>query len=215
MAKSLKALGGPLIGLLGSMSNQKIDWDTLHYAALHRPDCRFVFAGSVQNKVPESLRNLKNVFFLGPQKEEDIPTLLGSFDVGLIPFNRNAFGNHAFPTKMPEYLFFGMPVVGTDISNLREYDGIIEIAKDKKEFAEKIDKCLSQNHDKGSSERRRQIARNFSKEKRAQQILQQMEKNWGMKFTSDPEIRTKRLDFSNEYPSVGIEEACKESKDFS
>ncbi len=215
LKKSLEDLGRPLIGLLASMSNQKIDWDTLLYAATHRPDYKFILAGPVVGKIPEALANLKNVFYLGPQKEENLPALFRSFDVGLIPFNRNAFGNHAFPTKMPEYLFFGMPVVGTDISNLREYDGIIEIAKDKKEFAEKIDKCLSQNHDKGSSERRRQIARNFSKEKRAQQILQQMEKNWGMKFTSDPEIRTKRLDFSNEYPSVGIEEACKESKDFS
>lgn len=215
LKKSLEDLGRPLIGLLASMSNQKIDWDTLLYAATHRPDYKFILAGRVVGKIPEALANLKNVFYLGPQKEENLPTLFRSFDVGVIPFNRNAFGNHAFPTKMPEYLFFGMQVVSTDIPNLREYDGIIEIARDKKEFAEKIDKCLAQSHDKDSFERRRQIARNFSKEKRAQQILEQMEKIWEMRLTPSSEIRTKRLDFSNEYPSVGIEEACKESKDFS
>jgi glycosyltransferase involved in cell wall biosynthesis len=213
--KSLEDLGRPLIGLLAAMSDQKIDWDALLYAATHRPDYKFILAGRVVGKIPEALANLENVFYLGPQKDENLPTLFHSFDVGLIPFNRNAFGNHAFPTKMPEYLFFGMPVVTTDLPNLREYEGIIEIARDKKEFAEKIDKCLVQNHDRDSFEKRRQVARNFSKEKRAQQIVQQMEKIWEMRLTPSSEIRTKRLDFSNEYPSVGIEEACKESKDFS
>jgi glycosyltransferase involved in cell wall biosynthesis len=181
LRKSLKALGGPLIGLLASMSNQKIDWDTLHYVAARRPNYRFIFAGSMLDKVPEPLRSLKNVFFLGPQKEEDIPTLMGSFDVGLIPFNRNAFGNHAFPTKMPEYLFFGMPVVSTDIPNLREYEGIIEIAKGKEEFAKKIDKCLTENHDKKSWEKRKQVAKRFSKEERAKEILEKIKSIWELK----------------------------------
>jgi glycosyltransferase involved in cell wall biosynthesis len=185
LKKSLQALDGPLIGLLASMSNQKIAWDTLLYAAVHRPDCRFVFAGSVQDKVPEPLRNLKNVFFLGPQKEEDLPTLLGSFDVGLIPFNRNTFGDNAFPTKMPEYLFFGMPVVSTDIPNLREYEGIIEIARDKEEFAKKIDECLTQNHDKKSYEKRKQISKRFSKEQRTKEILEKMRKIWEMKLNGE------------------------------
>ena len=212
--KSLEDLGRPLIGLLSAMSNQKIDWDVLLYVAVHRPDYKFILAGPVAGKIPEALVNLKNVFYLGPQKEENLPILLGSFDVGLIPFNRNTFGNHAFPTKMPEYLCLGIPVVSTDIPNLREYEGTIEIARDKKEFAEKIDKCLSQNHDKESFERRKQIARNFSKEKRAQQILKQMEKIWGMKFTSNPEIRAKGLDFSNGHFPVETKEGCKEGKNF-
>ncbi len=185
LRRSLKALGGPLIGLLASMSNQKIDWDTLCYAALHRPDCRFVFAGSVLDEVPQSLRRLRNVLFLGSQKEKDVPTLLENFDVGLIPFNRNSFGDNAFPTKMPEYLFFGMPVVSTDIPNLREYREIIEIAKDKEEFAQKIDKCLTENHDEKSSERRKGIARGFSKEERAKEALRRMREAWEMKLVGD------------------------------
>jgi glycosyltransferase involved in cell wall biosynthesis len=210
--KSLEDLGGPLIGLLAAMSNQKIDWDVLLYAAIHRPDYKFILAGPVVGKLPYALVNLKNVFYLGPQKDENLPILFRSFDVGLIPFNRNTFGNHAFPTKMPEYLSVGIPVVSTDIPNLREYEGIIEIARDKKEFAEKIDMCLTQNHDKESFDRRKQIARNFSKEERAQEILQRMEKIWRIKSTSDPGIRAKRLDFSDGHFCVETKEGCKKGK---
>lgn len=213
--KSLEELGRPLIGLLAAMSDQKIDWDVLLYAAVCRPDYKFILAGPVVGRIPDALVNLKNVFYLGPQKEENLPTLLRSFDVGLIPFNRNTFGNHAFPTKMPEYLSLGIPVVSTDIPNLREYEGAIEIARDEKEFAEKIDKCLAQNHDEDSFEKRKQVARNFSKEKRAQEILQRMEKIWEMKFTSNPEIRIKRLDFSNGHFCVETKEGHKEGKNFS
>lgn len=189
--KSLGDLGRPLIGLLAAMSNQKIDWDALLYTATHRPEYKFILAGPVVDKIPEALVNLKNVFYLGPQKEENLPTLLRSFDVGLIPFNRNAFGNHAFPTKMPEYLSVGIPVVSTDIPNLREYDGIIEIAKDKKGFAQKIDKCLTENHDEKSYEKRKQIAKCFSKERRAKEILEKMRKTWAMKLTG--EWKTKEM----------------------
>ncbi|MCK4385033.1 MAG: glycosyltransferase [candidate division Zixibacteria bacterium] len=182
LEKSLQGLGGPLIGLLSGMSNLKIDWDTLYYAAFHRPDYKFILAGRVDGKAPEALANLKNVFFLGPQEEEDISTLLQGFDVGLIPFNRNFFGDHAFPTKMPEYLFFGMSVVSTDIPNLREYEDIIEIARDKEEFAKKIDKCLTENHDKRSWEKRKRVAKRFSKEQRAEEILEKMKNIWELKF---------------------------------
>jgi glycosyltransferase involved in cell wall biosynthesis len=182
LKRSIQALGSPIIGLVAAMSQQKIDWEAISFAAKNRPRYKFVLAGPVDGTIPETLRNLENVFFIGPQNFEDVPPLVECFDVCLIPFNQNTFGRHAFPTKMPEYLSLGKPVVSTDIPNLREYEGIIEIAKDKEEFAKKIDECLAQNHDEESREKRKQIAKHFSKEERAKGILEKMNKISDLKF---------------------------------
>ncbi len=163
----------PIVGLVSTMSNQKIDWELLYFIACTRPMYNFVFAGPCTDVPPQNLKSLKNVHFIGPQKFEDVPYLLEFFDVCIVPFKKGIFGNYAFPTKVLEYLLMGKPVISTDLISLIPYGKIIKIASNKEEFVEKIDQCLK--HIDVDTEEGRRFAENCSKKKRAERISLKIE----------------------------------------
>ncbi len=58
----------------------------------------------------------KSFKWLGWQQHEDIPRLMGLFDLALFPFS-NPYGS---PQKLFEYLALGLPVIGPDLPSVRE-----------------------------------------------------------------------------------------------
>ncbi len=166
-------LGRPVVGLVSTMSNQKIDWDVLFYAATTRPQYQFVFAGPCTDQPPCRIKELKNVYFPGPIGFQDVPYLLDFFDVCLVPFKKNIFGDYSFPTKVLEYLLMGKLVVSTALLSLIQYENIIKIAQTKEMFVERIDECFKKEN-KNSIGQGKILAENCSKNKRALRINEKL-----------------------------------------
>ena len=68
------------------------------------------------------------------------------FNVGIIPYIINEFTNNVYSSKLNEYLSLGIPVVSTNLNEVRyfnsEHDNIIDLADDKLEFSKLLNKNI-------------------------------------------------------------------------
>ena len=87
---------------------------------------------------------------------DELPSYLAGWDVALLPFARNDATRFISPTKTPEYLAAGKPVVSTSIRDVvRPYgiQGLVRIADDPDEFVAAVEAALAED----SAERLRQV----------------------------------------------------------
>jgi glycosyltransferase involved in cell wall biosynthesis len=59
-----------------------------------------------------------NIHYLGAKTYAELPLYLGGWSVALLPFARNDATRFISPTKTPEYLAAGRPVVSTSIRDV-------------------------------------------------------------------------------------------------
>src|SRR5205085_10208594 len=100
---------------------------------------------------PADLPRRANIHYLGPKKYDELPGYLAGWDVALLPFARNESTRFISPTKTPEYLAGGKPVVSTpilDIVRLYGEQRLVKIAETVETFASAIEEALSEHaHD--------------------------------------------------------------------
>jgi UDP-galactopyranose mutase len=138
------AIPKPRIGFFGVL-DERLDRDLLASIAAHAPGWHFVLIGPVAKIDPGELPRASNLHYLGPKSYEDLPRYIAGWDVAMMPFAMNAATRHISPTKTPEYLAAGKPVVSTPIADvLRTYGaaGLARIAGTPEEFVESIRAAL-------------------------------------------------------------------------
>jgi glycosyltransferase involved in cell wall biosynthesis len=82
---------------------------------------------------PASLPQRPNIHWLGGKRYEELPAYLSGWDIGFMPFALNEATRFISPTKTPEFLAAGVPVVSTPITDvIRPYGqrNLVEIAAD-------------------------------------------------------------------------------------
>ena len=79
----------------------------------------FVFIGDAEQSYVKYVKekDLKNVFFLGPKEYNQVPMYLEESDILVVPRPFSKVAYYAFPSKLPEYLSMGKPVIATDIGD--------------------------------------------------------------------------------------------------
>ena len=85
------------------------------------------------------------------KKYQELPAYLAGWDVALLLFARNEATKFISPTKTPEYLAAGKPVVSTSIRDVvRPYGvrGLVEIADTPADFVSAVDACLRPDPDR-------------------------------------------------------------------
>jgi UDP-galactopyranose mutase len=107
----------PRLGYFGVI-DERMDFDLVAGLAARRPDWQIVMLGPVVKVDPSVLPQAPNIHYLGMKDYTQLPTYLSGWDVGLMPFARNAATRFISPTKTPEYLAAGRPVVSTSIRDV-------------------------------------------------------------------------------------------------
>ncbi len=134
----------PRLGFYGVI-DERFDLDLLREMAEQRPGWQFVILGPVVKIDPVTLPTLPNVHFLGGKSYHELPAYLSGWDVALIPFLINESTKYISPTKTPEYLSAGVPVISTPISDVvKPYgdEGLVKIASDAGEFINAAEELL-------------------------------------------------------------------------
>jgi UDP-galactopyranose mutase len=134
----------PRLGYFGVI-DERIDLGLLASLADSRPEWSLVMIGPVVKIDPSSLPRRPNIFYLGKKPYEDLPYYLAGWDVALMPFALNDATRYISPTKTPEYLAGGRPVVSTNIRDVRRSYGHLEgvlIAQSPREFVEACENAL-------------------------------------------------------------------------
>jgi UDP-galactopyranose mutase len=139
------AIPHPRLGYVGVI-DERIDLDLLAAAAAARPDWQWVMIGPVVKIDPESLPRRSNLHYLGMKSYDELPSYLAGWDVALMPFAANESTRFISPTKTPEYLAGGRPVVSTPIRDVvRPYGelGLVEIAEDPESFVTAAERAMA------------------------------------------------------------------------
>lgn len=141
----LAGIARPRVGFFGVI-DERLDADLLASLADLRPDLRFVMIGPVVKIDPESLPRRPNLHWLGPKSYAELPAYLGRWDAGIMPFALNEATRFISPTKTPEFLAAGLPVVCTPIRDVVSpygEKGLVRIAEGPAAFARAIDAALA------------------------------------------------------------------------
>jgi UDP-galactopyranose mutase len=139
----------PRLGFFGVV-DERMDLELLAAVATARPDWQLVILGPVVKIDPASLPRLPNIHYLGGKPYTELPKYLASWDVALMPFARNESTRFISPTKTPEYLAAGKPVVSTSIRDVvRPYgeQGLVHIADRPEDFVRACEAAMAQEHD--------------------------------------------------------------------
>lgn len=135
----------PRLGFFGVI-DERFDSELLDRVAAKRPDWNFVIIGPIVKIDPDSLPKHKNIHYLGPKKYDQLPDYLAGWDIALLLFARNDSTRFISPTKTPEYLAAGKPVISTSITDVvRPYGELklVEIADTPDEFIKAAQKILT------------------------------------------------------------------------
>jgi UDP-galactopyranose mutase len=135
----------PRLGYCGVI-DERMDLDLIAEVAERRPDWQLVMLGPVVKIAESDLPRQSNIHYLGAKEYRTLPSYLAGWDVGLLPFARNESTRFISPTKTPEYLAAGLPVVSTPITDVVEPYGtkqLVEIAETAEQFVESIEKAMS------------------------------------------------------------------------
>jgi len=82
---------------------------------------------------------------MGQKSYQELPAYLSGWDIALIPFAINESTKFISPTKTPEYLSAGIPVVSTPIKDVINPYGrhkLVSIGMNAEDFIEAIDQEL-------------------------------------------------------------------------
>lgn len=154
---------GIKLGFYGVI-DERFDINLIKAVADARPEWNFMLIGPVLKINREHLPKNKNIHYLGQKSYEQLPAYLSGWDVALIPFMLNDSTKFISPTKTPEYLSAGKPVVSTairDVVNPYAKNKLVHISytaedfidaielelnnKNRKEWLAKVDSFLAKN----------------------------------------------------------------------
>lgn len=135
----------PTFGFYGVI-DERFDIDLLAAVADARPDWRFVMVGPIVKIAPDELPKRENIAYPGSATYDQLPGWLSQWDVALMPFAINDATKFISPTKTPEYLAAGKPVVSTPVRDvIRHYGRLqgVKIAASADEFVAGCEQALA------------------------------------------------------------------------
>jgi UDP-galactopyranose mutase len=139
----------PRLGYSGVV-DERMDLDLIAGIADARPDWQLVIVGPVVKIDEDALPERPNIHYLGRKTYGSLPSYLAGWDIGLVPFAQNEATRFISPTKTPEYLAAGLPVVSTPIADIvHPYgdDGLVAIGADAADFVHGIAAALEEDRD--------------------------------------------------------------------
>jgi UDP-galactopyranose mutase len=139
----------PRVGFV-SVIDERSDLDLLAAIADLRPKYNFIMVGPVVKIDENSLPRRENIYYLGQKDYQELPAILAGWDVAMMPFALNESTRYISPTKTPEFLAAGLPVVSTPIADVVDpygNAGLVRIATTPEEFVGQIDAALKEDDD--------------------------------------------------------------------
>lgn len=137
----------PRLGYCGVI-DERLDLNLLAEIAELRSDWQLVMIGPVVKISNEDLPRRANIHYLGGKDYKELPSYIAGWNVALMPFALNESTHFISPTKTPEYLAAGKPVVSTAIRDVvRPYGEmrLVHIATNAEEFVAACEKAMQEN----------------------------------------------------------------------
>ncbi|KFC18098.1 glycosyltransferase family 1 protein [Epilithonimonas lactis] len=116
-AEDQKHIPNPRFGFYGVI-DERFDIELLREVSAKRPDWHFVIIGPVVKIDVNELPRAENIHYLGSKKYAELPNYISHWDIAMVMFAINESTEFISPTKTPEYLAAGLPVISTPIKDV-------------------------------------------------------------------------------------------------
>lgn len=107
----------PRLGFFGVL-DERFDADLIKAVAEQKPEWHFVLIGPVVKIDSSVLPKASNIHYLGSKNYNELPSYISGWQIALVPFAINESTRFISPTKTPEYLAAGKPVISTAITDI-------------------------------------------------------------------------------------------------
>jgi glycosyltransferase involved in cell wall biosynthesis len=135
----------PIIGFHGLLADW-IDYESIKKVGEHFSHGSLVLIGKTSVDAEQKIKildGIANIHLLGRKPYAELPAYCKAFDVALNPFAINELTLAANPLKVREYLAAGLPVVSTDIPEVKILDDVL-VGVDHDDFIAKIEQALDE-----------------------------------------------------------------------
>ncbi len=125
--------------------DERADLGLIETIARQRSDWHVILLGPIAKISDGDLPRSKNIHYLGKKEYRELPQYLAHWDVAILPFAMNESTRFISPTKTPEYLAGGKPVVSTPVKDVVSPYGdknLVHIADNPIDFIDKIELAL-------------------------------------------------------------------------
>jgi glycosyltransferase involved in cell wall biosynthesis len=150
----LAAIPEPRVGFFG-LIHEWVDLDLIGRLADMLP-YSFVLIGATSEDLSGLLAR-QNVHYLGRRAFASLPDYSRGFDAALVPFRLTELTASVNPIKLREYAAAGLPIVSSDLPEVRKCPTIARIARTRDEWIDAVREAVERGRD--VEERRRQSRR--------------------------------------------------------
>lgn len=154
----------PIIGYMGTINSTRLDGELLYQIISQRPDYSFVFTGPEDDGFRQHrIHSLKNAYFTGQKKVDELPAYITAYDVCINPQMVNDITDGNYPLKIDEYLAMGKPTVATSTHTMRHiFADHTHLATNPEEWLSAIDRAVTEADDKELAKQRIAFAETHS-----------------------------------------------------
>lgn len=134
----------PRLGFCGVLDGN-LDAELIGYIADQYPDWQLVVIGPLVKVEAETLFKRTNIHYLGRKDFHALPLYFAGWDCAILPFKQHSHVNAINPSKIPEYLAAGKPVVSTalpDIVSSFGDAGLVYVADSAQNFVTLVEKAM-------------------------------------------------------------------------
>jgi len=140
----IEEIARPIIGYIGAISDV-FDKELIIKLANSLPSVNIVLVGPKYTNIT-TLRNIKNILFLGERPHDLMPNYINSFDIVLIPYIVNEATDSVYSCKLNEYLSLGKIVLSTNLQEIKIFNEknnhLINIGINAEDFIQKAKKLV-------------------------------------------------------------------------
>lgn len=139
--------GAPVLGYVGSI-HAWFDVPLVTALAKAMPEAEVVLVGpahpTTAAEIGRAAARHSNLHWIGPRPYEEIPSIVGAFRVGLIPFLRTPLTEAVNPVKLYEYAAAGLPSVTTRFSDeVERWSDAARVADTAEQFVVEVKSLLA------------------------------------------------------------------------
>ncbi len=124
----ISRIPSPRLGYAGMIS-ERLDWDLIKSLASREPGWNFIFAGRISDdRIRKRMADSPNVHFPGEFPQKDVPSILKSFNLGIMPYRDTPFFEFLNPLKFYEMAAAGLPMVASPVAELTSFpDSLVDV----------------------------------------------------------------------------------------
>jgi glycosyltransferase involved in cell wall biosynthesis len=194
----LHSIPKPRIGYTGNLKRM-LDWRLLLELSTMHPEWSFVLVGRMQphlevREVQVELSRCQNIYLIGPQPSESIPSFVQHLDVCIMPYMLDGYTKYIYPLKLHEYLASGNPVVGSPIPALQAFRDVVLLANGSQEWSGMLTRALSPQEN--TSERRiarQQVAARYDWDLLVEELARTLARRLGLESPDALDHSSKNL----------------------